>query len=95
MTGNYTCSVCGYPSLKEPPHDLHGSASFEICPSCGYQFGYDDDARGISHENWRRKWISSGSKWWSPGGPAPDDWDPAAQLAKLAEVLGPDFERLV
>jgi len=38
------CPVCGYVLQFIPWDGL--SASDEICPSCGIQFGYDDAAGG-------------------------------------------------
>jgi hypothetical protein len=29
--------------LYEPPYDERGLPSDEICPCCGFHFGYDDD----------------------------------------------------
>lgn len=75
------CPVCGYPKLTERPDDPAG-ASYEICPSCYYQFGYDDDARGIDHVTWRERWVQEGMPWRSVN-PPPEHWDPAAQLACL------------
>ena len=45
------CPVCGYNALHEPAYDRFGCASFEICPCCGIEFGYDDARR--SHETLR------------------------------------------
>jgi hypothetical protein len=44
------CPVCGYPDLFEPAYKENYYPSDEICPSCGYQFGWTDDDQGISHE---------------------------------------------
>lgn len=79
-----TCPVCGYPKLEEPPRAPSGGGSYEICPSCGFQFGVDDDDKGITHEEWRAKWISKGMPWSSRGVPAPRAWDAGAQLESLA-----------
>jgi predicted RNA-binding Zn-ribbon protein involved in translation (DUF1610 family) len=38
----YTCPVCGFQGLSEPAYDEHYCTFFEICPSCGTEFGYDD-----------------------------------------------------
>lgn len=35
----YTCPVCDYDKLEEPPYDETGFGSFEICPRCGTEFG--------------------------------------------------------
>lgn len=85
MDKTCTCPVCGYPELDEPPYYPGGTAgallgSHEICPSCGYEFGYTDDDLGISHEEWRKRWIARGMPWRSSVRPPPPGWDPAAQL---------------
>lgn len=78
-----TCPVCGYPSLFEPPHTPGGGASYEICPSCGFQFGVSADDEGISFETWRGRWLADGMAWSSVSIPRPSDWDAAAQLTRL------------
>jgi hypothetical protein len=81
----YRCPVCGYPDLAEPPRTEEGGGSFEICPSCGYQFGVTDDDRDISYEEWRGEWVAGGMKWWSRGRRQPPEWDPQAQLRAVQE----------
>jgi hypothetical protein len=75
----FTCPVCGYPGLREDPRPSWGGGSFEICPSCGFQFGVDDDDRGETFATWRARWIAEGMRWRSAG-PPPPGWEPAAQL---------------
>ena len=75
------CPVCGFQGLGEPPYDAHGSASFDICPCCGIEFGYDDATE--SHQQLRAGWIERGMPWWSQSQPPPVGWDPAAQLSGL------------
>ena len=85
----HTCPVCGYPALAEPPRSRSGGGSYEICPSCGFEFGVTDDDRGYSYVDWRRRWVDSGMPWASEGiEPPPADWDPSAQL-HAAAVLSP------
>lgn len=84
-----TCPVCGYPQLEEPPRAPSGGGSYEICPSCGFQFGVDDDDKGITHEQWRDRWVGKGMPWSSRGVPAPRAWDAKAQLANLTNVARP------
>lgn len=76
----YTCPVCGFPGLSEPPYDAHGCASFEICPSCGTEFGYDDATR--CHADLRKSWVAAGMPWWSKAIQPPQDWDAQGQLRK-------------
>ena len=79
---NHQCPVCGYAKLKEPPRTKAGGGSFEICPSCGFQFGVSDDDRGFSYADWRTKWRKEGMPWSSKAS-VPPDWDPIAQMESL------------
>jgi len=44
----YTCPVCGFNELQEPPYGPHQEPSYEICPRCGFESGFDDG--GKKHE---------------------------------------------
>ncbi|HSI64321.1 MAG TPA: hypothetical protein VLE43_14430 [Candidatus Saccharimonadia bacterium] len=77
------CPVCGYPKLAEPPRTPSGGGSYEICPSCGFQFGVDDDDRCVTLEQARKEWVAAGMKWSSKGIHPPKGWDPGTQLATL------------
>lgn len=83
------CPVCGYPGLYEPAYN--GTiGSDEICSCCGYQFGFDDDAEGVTHEEWRKKWIAKGMKWdddTKTGRKPPAGWNPKAQLRGIGVVV--------
>ncbi len=78
----HTCPVCGYPKLKEAPRTQDGGGSYEICPSCGFQFGVSDDDRGFTYAQWRAKWQAEGMKW-SSERKIPRGWNPAAQIATV------------
>jgi predicted RNA-binding Zn-ribbon protein involved in translation (DUF1610 family) len=80
----FTCPVCGYPDLCDEPRPAVGGGSYEICPSCGFQFGVSDEDRGFSFEGWRSSWIEHGMPW-SSGNVAPVGWDPADQLTRLEQ----------
>jgi hypothetical protein len=75
----HPCPVCDYPNLSEPPRSEFGGGSFEICPSCGFQFGVNDDAEGISYETWRRRWEARGMLWSGVGLKQPASWKPVAR----------------
>jgi hypothetical protein len=51
----YTCPVCGFKELEEPPED------FNICPCCGTEFGYHDV--GHSDRELRNAWLKKGGMW--------------------------------
>ena len=79
---NNVCPVCGFPKLTEPPRSLTGGGSSEICPSCGYQHGVDDDDKLRSHAAARDEWKRGGMKWQSKN-PPPKNWNPAVQVAPV------------
>jgi hypothetical protein len=74
----HDCPVCGYPKLAESPYDKTGCASFEICPSCGTEFGYHDASK--SHDELRRLWLAAGAPWRSRAMAPPTDWSAVNQL---------------
>jgi hypothetical protein len=79
----YVCPVCGYPDLEELPRGEATGGSYEICPSCGFQFGVSDDDRGHSYSEWRQNWIKKGMPWSSVARARPPDWDPKRQLEQV------------
>src|SRR5438046_1897032 len=81
---SYQCPVCGFPGLLEPARSPRsGGGSYEICPSCGFEFGVSDDDKGFMYEQWREKWVRGGMPWRATTVPPPNGWDPKAQLQKL------------
>jgi hypothetical protein len=84
MNEHFTCPVCGYPDLIELPRSVEGGGSYEICHSCGFEFGVSDDDRGFSYAAWREIWIQDGMRWRAEGiVPSPPEWDPVSQLTNL------------
>jgi len=76
----HLCPVCGFPDLSEAPRSKSGGGSFEICPSCGFQFGVSDEDQGFTHAQWRTAWKTGGCKWSSRQTPPPG-WNATQQLA--------------
>lgn len=74
----WTCPVCGWPGLREPPVDPTGSPTYSMCPCCGTQYGADDLDK--PHAELRKEWVQSGAQWWSQNEPAPEGWDANKQL---------------
>ena len=73
MSG-YICPVCGY-NMQDPPED------YNICPSCGTEFGIHDVNSSI--EELRASWLGAGAPWWSTFTPVPPAWNPNIQLLKV------------
>jgi hypothetical protein len=87
----FTCPVCGYPDLDEPPYDKYGCSSFDICPSCGTEFGLDDKHASLSlsemHAVLREQWASRGFPWSGSAATPPPDWAPLKQLSEAGLQL--------
>ncbi len=80
--------ICGYGEFDEPPWSSDGSPSYDICPSCGVEFGYQDFAQDEVERRgrWRdlrQKWIGSGMRWSSSVERRPPSWDPVKQLKNI------------
>lgn len=87
MKKNYTCPVCGYDKIENPIYDSRGNGTDEICSCCGFHFGCDDwPDKEKSYNEWRKKWIKNGCKWWAYKEAPPEDWDPKKQLENLKQV---------
>lgn len=78
----HQCPVCGFPGLDEAPRSESGGGSYEICPSCGFQFGVSDDDEGFSEAEWREQWVVEGMPWRSKGQQPPARWNPRRQLTR-------------
>jgi len=77
LNEQYLCPVCGY-GMQEPPEN------YNICPSCGTEFGVHDVNASI--QELRTVWLQGGCNWWSCSDPKPVNWNPYQQLAHLAEA---------
>jgi hypothetical protein len=78
----FTCPVCGWDRIEEDPM----GRTFEICPCCGTEYGYQDAGR--THAELRQDWIEDGMAWWSCVRAAPDGWNPQEQLKRVTEGEG-------
>ncbi len=81
----HCCPVCNYSGLSEDVVCSDGMPSFEICPSCGFQFGVDD-ANGITYEAWREAWVKGGMKWWYDSMCQPPNRDTFKPLASQRDI---------
>src|ERR1700674_3401585 len=70
---NNFCPVCGYGMEDQP-------ANYNICPSCGTEFGVHDVNASIL--SLRQNWLNTGPRWWSTTDPEPPNWAPLKQLAR-------------
>jgi len=82
----YICPVCGYDGLEEAPYDEYNCSSYEICVCCGFEYGFSDGSEGFNFEDYRRKWISEGTKWREPD-LKPTNWGLKKQLNNIGVSL--------
>lgn len=75
----YTCPVCGYDELRQPPLD------YAICPCCGTEFGNTDFE--YSHAELRKIWIAEGFQWHSHVVEKPPSWNPKKQILRVLDRL--------
>ncbi len=80
---NYVCPVCGYANLDRTPYRENKEPSYDICPSCSFQYGKTDDDEGYNFETWRLKWIREGMIWDKNYTSPPLGWDPKKQLLNI------------
>jgi len=77
------CRVCGYELLEPPWGEDSRSPTWDFCPCCGTEFGYQD-CTPMSARRMRENWISSGMKWSEPA-KKPANWDFDRQRANIPD----------
>ena len=78
---NNCCPVCGWTSDWHRAPYIKGSASFDICPCCRFEYGFSDDLHGYTFELWRWLWIKNGAPFASRQ--PHEGYDAATQLAGI------------
>lgn len=59
-----------FANIKPPYEQALGKPSYEVCPSCGFEFGNDDNpgtAPGDSFDTYRARWEQDGSHLFADG----------------------------
>ncbi len=93
------CPICGYDNLYEPAYDEYNCSSFEICPCCDTEFGFNDQWLFIKEECWielRKMWIEKGAKWFHDNEyiSQPENYNPITQLLNIGYIVS-DSEKLL
>ena len=70
-----------------PPYETHwGQASYNICPCCGYEYGYDDRPmlaeNAQSFKQYLEYWFKEEGALWMVPEDKPQNWDLILQLKK-------------
>jgi hypothetical protein len=82
MSLTFTCPICGFNGLKEPPYNKENDPSFEICPCCGFEFGFDGENSPERFGEYRKHWIAEGTPWFNSK-LKPINWDYKKQIEKI------------
>ncbi len=59
---DHFCRVCGYRSDEAPWGDDGRSPSFDLCPCCGVEWGYQDLV-ATAAEQFQARWLAEGAPW--------------------------------
>lgn len=77
----HKCPICNFKGLYQAPYNIQGVGSDEICPCCGFQYGYDDyPDKKMAQLEWRKKWAEGGFQWFSKTRITVEGWDGYKQL---------------
>ena len=79
----YYCLICGYEKLEKPQYEKEIYPTFEICPCCGFEAGFEDLSEDICIVQYRNKWINDGMKWWNRKGKPLIGWYTEKQLMNI------------
>ena len=79
----YSCPICGFDGLQKTSlRRKQDTPSYEICPCCGFEFGFDAMDNPATQNIFRTRWVQNGFPWFIPQR-KPKAWDPKKQLEKL------------
>ena len=84
-TNTYICPVCGYDKMSEPPCDDLGYPTYVICSCCGFEFGFDDESKGLSFSEYRQRWINNGFTFFSVK-KKPTNWNERVMRRQLENI---------
>ena len=83
LKNEYVCRVCGYINY-EITCEKGIYPTYNICPCCGVEFGYEDiDLASI--RKYRENWINSGCNWFLDAG-IKKDWNFLEQLKNIPDA---------
>jgi hypothetical protein len=78
----HCCRICGLYHIDLPWGEDGITPTFNICPCCGVEFGYEDDTDREGAINIRKAWLAHGAKWLNEKR-RPPDWNLEQQLRQI------------
>ena len=61
-TGDLYCPVCGYEAAEPPWGEDGRTPTFDYCPCCGVEWGYQDSSP-LGIQRFRATWLEAGAPW--------------------------------
>lgn len=80
---SYRCRVCGLYLSYQPWGEDGNDPTYEICPCCGVEFGYEDYSKS-SIQEYRKQWIDNGCKWFILS-KKPTNWSFKIQSSQISD----------
>lgn len=77
------CRICGLQQDDPPWGEDGNSPSFDICPCCGVEFGYED-CNLNAVKAYRNEWLKNNATWFQPK-KKPENWSLENQLKNITE----------
>lgn len=85
------CHICGLDVGEAPWGECGRDPTFNICPCCGCELGYED-SRASGVILLRQQWLEGGGKWWKPG-ELPVGWDFQQQVKLIPSGIPLGIDR--
>jgi hypothetical protein len=77
----HNCRICGLYFDHFPWGENGDCPTYEICPCCNVEFGYEDYSLE-SIRKYRSNWLKSGANWFDKKR-KPDEWNLEEQLENI------------
>jgi len=75
------CRVCGL-YIEDPPWgEDNRTPSYDICPCCGMEFGFEDYRLDLVRQ-YRQQWLDGGAGWFEKK-EKPPNWDLTEQMKNI------------
>jgi hypothetical protein len=85
---HYSCPVCGFGGLWDPPVLAVALPSYTFCPCCIFAWESPESSTEENYATHRRQWILDGCRFWFDGlqgtqPEPPEPWNPGDQLKSI------------
>lgn len=91
MAMSTRCHICGLDQGEPPWGESGRDPTWNICPCCGCEYGYEDHLEsGVIRQ--RRRWLESGGEWWLEHD-RPAGWSFEEQVRQIPAELPPGIAR--